>query len=123
MVLGDNVRHAREGGEGSEGTPRSGGREDEAYWRQQAAGHRAAMKRAEEQIAAAQSRLNALMADISLTNVGDPFREQTLEAERAKARQELEAAEQALEAAEDAFHAFEEEARRKAIPPGWLEER
>lgn len=112
-----------EGGEDGEGAGRSAGRNDEAYWRTQAASHRAALQRAERRIAAAQRRLNALMSDLVPTNVTDPFQQQTLEGERAKARRELEEAEKELELAEDAFHEFEEEARRKAVPPGWLEER
>jgi hypothetical protein len=113
-----------EGGEGGEGSGgRVGDRGDESYWRQQAAAHRAAMQRAERRIEAAQSRINALMSDVVPTNVGDPFQQQTLEAERAKARQELEDAQKELELAEDAFHAFEEEARRKGVPPGWVEGR
>jgi hypothetical protein len=109
-------------GEGEEG--RSGGRRnDEGNWRQEAAQHRARIKEAKLGIEAAQQRLNALMSDLVPTNVGDPFREQNLEAERAKARAELADAERNLERVEDAFHEFEEEARRKSIPPGWLEER
>lgn len=111
------------GGEGGEGAGRSAGRNDQAYWRTQAASHRAAMQRAEQRIAAAQQRLNTLMSDLVPTNPANPFQQQTLEAERAKARRELEEAEKELELAEDAFHEFEEEARRKAVPPGWLEER
>ena len=111
-------------GEGDEGrTSQSGRRDDQSYWRQQAAQHRANIKDAEQRIAAAQQRINALMSDLVPTNVGDPFQQQTLETNRANARRELEEAEQNLERAEDALHEFEEEARRMAIPPGWLEER
>jgi hypothetical protein len=111
-------------GSGDEGAGRrSGARNDENYWRGQAAQLRAAMKTAEQRIAAAQSRINALMSDAVPTNVGDPFQQQTLEAERVKARQELADAERELELAEDAYTEFEEEARRQAVPPGWVEER
>jgi hypothetical protein len=111
-------------GEGDEGrTRQSGRRDDQSYWQQQAASHRANIQDAERRIAAAQLRLNALLSDLVPSNVGDPFQQQTLEANRAEARRELEQAEQNLERAEDAFHEFEEEARRLAIPPGWLEER
>lgn len=111
-------------GEGDEGrTSQSARRNDQSYWRQQAAQHRANIKEAEQRIAAAQQRMNALLSDIVPTNVGDPFQQQTLEANRANGRRELEDAEKNLERAEDAFHEFEEEARRMAIPPGWLEER
>jgi hypothetical protein len=112
-----------EGGEGGERSGRTGDRGDESYWRQAATAHRAAMQRAEQRIEAAQLRINALMSDAVPSNVGDPFQQQTLEAERAKARKELEDAQKELELAEDAFHVFEEEARRKGVPPGWLEER
>jgi hypothetical protein len=120
---GEGSEGSGEGGEGGEGSGRSGDRGDESYWRQGATAHRAAMQRAEQRIEAAQLRINALMSDAVPTNVGDPFQQQTLEAERAKARKELEDAQRELELAEDAFHVFEEEARRKGVPPGWVEER
>jgi hypothetical protein len=120
---GEASEGSGEGGEGGEGSGRSGDRGDQSYWREQAAAHRAAMERAEKRIEAAQLRINALMSDAVPTNVGDPFQQQTLEAERVKARKELEDAQKELELAEDAFHVFEEEARRKSVPPGWLEER
>jgi outer membrane protein TolC len=81
------------------------------------------MARAGQRTKAAQERLNALMSDLVPTGVGDPFQQQTLEAGRAKARQELQDAEREFELAEDAFTEFEEGARRKGVPPGWLEER
>lgn len=112
-----------EGGSGEEGRARSSGRNDEAYWRAEAAKHYAAMAAADERRKAAQERLNALLSDLVPGGVNDPFQQQTLEAERAKARQNLQDAEKEFELAEDAFQAFEEEARQKGVPPGWLEER
>jgi predicted nucleic acid-binding Zn-ribbon protein len=50
----------------------------------------------------------------------DPNREQTRQAEIAKAQAELEAVKAGLETSRQALAALEEEARRKGIPPGWL---
>jgi len=110
------------GEEGAEGGARDAGRGDEAYWRTQTASRLAAIQKAQERIAAIQSRLSALLADLLPVGAADPFRQQTLEAEKAKARKELEEAELALERAEDAFQELEEEARRKGVPSGWVRE-
>jgi len=50
----------------------------------------------------------------------DPNREQTRQAEIAKAQAELEAVKAGLETSRQALAALEEDARRKGIPPGWL---
>ena len=74
-------------GEGDEGrTSRAHGARTRATGEQQAAQHRANIKDAEQRIAAAQQRINALMSDLVPTNVGDPFQQQTLETNRANAR-------------------------------------
>jgi hypothetical protein len=114
----------REGGgrEGGEGGPAGGDRGDEAYWRSQVESRLGAIRAAQQQVEAIQNRLNALNSDLLPGGAADPFRQETLEAEKAKARQELEEAKLQLERAEDAFQELEEEARRKGVPPGWVRE-
>lgn len=91
-------------------------------WRRDARTRREAISKAEASIAAVQARLDALLVDREPVNVLDPNRLQTLEADRAKARQELDAAKEELAKARQALEDLEEEARKKGIPPGWLRE-
>jgi hypothetical protein len=94
---------------------------DEAGWRFQAEARRNALQAAERRVATAQAQLNALMSDMAPTNVMDPNRLQTIEAEKVKVRQELETAKAELEKAKTVWSDFEEAARRKGVPPRWLE--
>jgi len=91
-------------------------------WRRDAKARRDAIARAEADVAAVQARLDALLVDRDPTNVLDPNRLQTLEAERAKAMQELEAAKEGLAKARQDLEDLEEEARKAGVPPGWLRE-
>jgi hypothetical protein len=91
-------------------------------WRRDARNRREAISKAEANVAAIQARLNALLVDRDPTNVLDPNRLQTLEADRAKASQDLEAAKEALAKARQALEDLEEEARKQGVPPGWLRE-
>jgi hypothetical protein len=108
-------------GEGDQGSS-SQGQQDEAAWRARARQARAEIRTADTRIETIQKRLNALLVDTSPTNVGDPFRLQTLEAERASARADLEQAKRGKEDALKALDDLQEEARRKNVPPGWLRE-
>lgn len=91
-------------------------------WRRDAKQRRDAVAGAEAKVAGIQARLDALLVDRNPTNVMDPSRLQTQEAERAKAMQELETAKAGLEKARQDLEDFEEEARRAGVPPGWLRE-
>jgi hypothetical protein len=91
-------------------------------WRRDAKASRDAISRAEAKVAAVQARLDALLIDRDPTNVGDPSRLQTVEAERAKGIQELETAKAELAKARQDLEDLEEEARKSGIPPGWLRE-
>ena len=91
-------------------------------WRRDAKARRDAIARAEAKVAAVQARLDALLIDRDPTNVMDPNRLQTLEAERAKATQELETAKGELAKAQQDLESLEEEARKSGVPPGWLRE-
>jgi hypothetical protein len=94
---------------------------DEMGWRFQAEARRNTLQAAERKVADIQARLDALMSDLAPTNVMDPNRLQTIEAEKAKARQDLEAAKGELAKAKSSWSDFEETARRKGVPPRWLE--
>jgi hypothetical protein len=107
---------------GTAGSEGDSARGSEAEWRERAAGARAGIKAAEGRIQKIQERLNALMVDTSPTNLGDPNRLQTLEAEKAKAREELDKATRDKQSAQKALEDLQEEARRKLVPPGWLRE-
>ena len=91
-------------------------------WRRDAKARRDAIKRAEAKVAAAQARVDSLLVDLNPTNVMDPNRLQTLEADRAKAAADLEAAKDELAKARQALEDLEEEARKSGVPPGWLRE-
>jgi hypothetical protein len=91
-------------------------------WRRDAKARRDAIKRAEAKVAGVQARLDALLVDLNPTNVGDPNRLQTLEADRAQARADLETAQDELAKARQALEDLEEEARKSGVPPGWLRE-
>ena len=94
----------------------------EREWRMRARKLRDALRTAEAKVAGGRVRLAALQDDLSPNNVMDPFRLQTLAAERAKARQEVEAAEKEAAEARKALEDLEDEARKKGVPPGWLRE-
>jgi hypothetical protein len=91
-------------------------------WRRDAKARRDAITRGEARVAAIQARLDALLIDRDPTNVGDPNRLQTVEAERAKGMQELETAKAELAKARQDLEDLEEEARKSGVPPGWLRE-
>jgi hypothetical protein len=101
-----------------------GGRPDPTrsaeHWRARAQERRTAISDAERTIVTIEERIAQLQNDLSPTNLADPNREQTRQAEIAKAREELEAARVALAEAQKALADLEEEARRLSIPPGWL---
>src|SRR5262249_15413807 len=99
-----------EGGEGGrDGQGGRAARGDEATWRAEHQRLQAAIDQAKEKIASVQARLDAMNSDLSPVGLGDPFRLQTLEAEKAKARDELEQAQKELALAEQALRDFEED--------------
>jgi chromosome segregation ATPase len=105
-------------GGGSEGSA------TEAYWRSRAEERRAAVTQAEGRIAAIEKQLEGLRLDMSpTTNVSDPYRLQTLQAQIRTAQTDLATARKQLEEARQALSDFEEEARRAGALPGWLRER
>jgi hypothetical protein len=91
-------------------------------WRRDAKARRDAISRAEAKIATIQARLDAMMVDLNPTNVGDPNRLQTLEADKAKAQADLDAVKDELAQARQGLEDLEESARKAGVPPGWLRE-
>jgi hypothetical protein len=94
-------------------------------WRQRAQSHREAVAAAAERVKQIESRLGELTNDMSANpgDLFDPSRMQKREAEKQKLVPELEEAKTALAAARQALAEFEQEARSKNVPPGWLEPR
>ena len=93
---------------------------EKAQWNARAEAARGEVREAEAKIAQIQDRIAALLTDREPTDLQNPFRLQTREAEIGKARQDLEAAQTALTTARKALADLEDEARRKSVPPGWL---
>lgn len=91
-------------------------------WRARAEAARAAVRGSETHVKQIEERIAMLNADVAPTGFGDPFRLQTLEAQKAQARAELDKAKEALSKAQKALEDLEDEARRQGIPPGWLRE-
>jgi hypothetical protein len=91
-------------------------------WRRDAKARRDAIARAETKVATIQAKIDALLLDMNPTNVGDPNRLQTVEAEKARAMADLEVAKEELEQARQGLESLEEEARKAGVPPGWLRE-
>jgi hypothetical protein len=97
--------------------------EEESGWRGRAKGLRDAVSSGEKTVMDLEGRIAELRNDRSPTNLMDPNREQTRQAEITKAQAALESAKAALEISRQGLADLEEEARRKGIPPGWLLER
>jgi hypothetical protein len=104
----------------SEGAGSRSAAEQEEGWRGRATALRDAISNAEKSIPEIEDRIAGLRNDRSPTNLMDPNREQTRQAEIAKAQAQLEAMKSGLETSRQALAALEEEARRKGIPSGWL---
>jgi hypothetical protein len=90
-------------------------------WRRDAKQRRDVIAGIEVKVKGLQSRFDALMADREPINVMDPNRLQTLEAEKAKLRAELEAAKDELARARQALEDLQEAARKEGVPAGWLD--
>jgi len=115
-----------EGGAEAPGTSESravGAAGAEADWRGRADALRAAASDAEKNIAALEARIAQLQLDRDPNPADqfDPNRLQKREAERGKAVEELTAARAGLAAARQALEGLREEARRKSVPPGWVD--
>lgn len=95
----------------------------ERYWRQRADRLREEIRGADQSVRQIEEKIAALRNDLAPTNLMDPNREQTRQAQIHAAIQELEAAKGRAADLRKALDDLEEEARRKGVPPGWLRER
>lgn len=90
---------------------------DETWWRQRAEALARQQGRLSEQRQAVQNRIDMLAADIAGRD--DPYQRATLEEDRRRALEELEALGRDADELVRTIHAFEESARRQAIPAAW----
>jgi hypothetical protein len=93
-------------------------KKDEAYWRGRITEARQNLARAEVFHDALQSRINALTTDFVARD--DPAQRRVIEADRLKALAELDRVTKEIAQFKKAIADIEEEARRAAVPPGWL---
>jgi len=93
-------------------------KKDEAYWRGRITEARQNLARSQVFHDALQSRINALTTDF--VNRDDPAQRRVIEADRLKALAELDRVTKEIAQSKKAIADIEEEARRAAVPPGWL---
>ena len=94
------------------------GARDQAYWRGRLTELQSQLDRDQTYVAALQSRINALTTDF--VNRDDPAQQAVLGRDRDKAVAELSRLKDAVRKTERAIADLHEEARRAAVPPGWL---
>jgi hypothetical protein len=99
-------------------TSDAGAAKDEKYWRGRMVTARGNLQRQELFLEALQSRVNALTTDF--VNRDDPAQRAQIAADRQKALAEMEAVRKDIEQAKKQIADLEEEARKAAVPPGWL---
>lgn len=92
----------------------------EARWRAIGAARRDALARAEARVAELDARITALRNDLSPVGLGDPNRQQTMQAGIAEARRDLEAARAAALLARQGVDSLEADALRAGALPGWV---
>jgi flagellar biosynthesis GTPase FlhF len=93
-------------------------KKDETFWRGRITEARQNLARAQVFQDALQSRINALTTDF--VNRDDPAQRRVIEADRLKALAELDRVKKEIAQFKKAIADIEEEARRAAVPPGWL---
>ena len=91
---------------------------DQAYWSKRKKDLQEKLDRGGTQVAAMQSRINALTADFSSHD--DPVQRAAIERERQRALDELAHLQQDIKDTQKALSELEEEARKAGVPPGWL---
>jgi hypothetical protein len=91
---------------------------DQAYWSGRIRDLRTALERNQTYLDALQSRINGLTTDF--VNRDDPAQRAAIARDRTRALAELERLTLQIENDRKAIVNFEEEARRAAVPPGWL---
>jgi hypothetical protein len=91
---------------------------DEAWWKERVTRVREELRRNEMFADALQTRINAFATDF--VSQDDPYRRAEIAQQRATAIAELDRVKADLDANRKAMATIEEEARRAAVPPGWL---
>lgn len=91
-------------------------------WADRAKAARDRVAETEAGISAIEARIAQLRTDRGVEGAMEPFRLQRIEADIAKAMDELEAAKKELAAARAEQESLFEEARRRGVPLGWLRE-
>ena len=91
---------------------------DEKWWRGRMAAARSTLERDEFLAASVQTRINSLQADV--VNRDDPAQQAMLRQQLGKALNELERLQKQIEADRKAIADIQVEARRAAVPPGWI---
>ena len=91
---------------------------DQAYWSGRTKELTTQLERDQAFAEALQSRINALTTDFSARD--DPAQRAVIGRDRQKALDELDRLTKAIQADKKAVADFQEEARRAAVPPGWL---
>jgi hypothetical protein len=91
---------------------------DQAYWSGRSKDLDAQLSRDQTFADALQTRINALTADFSARD--NPIQREQIGRDRQKAMDELDRLKKTIQADKKAIADFQEEARRAAVPPGWL---
>jgi len=112
---GSDARSAN--GKGADGKDQ-GGVKDQAYWSGRMKELGTQLERDQAFAEALQSRINGLTADFTARD--DPAQRAVIGRDRQKALDELDRVRKAIEADKKAVADLQEDARRAAIPPGWL---
>jgi hypothetical protein len=93
-------------------------KKDAAYWKGRIETARESLRRAEVFADALQSRINALSTEF--VNRDDPAQRAVVATDRQKALAELDRVRQEIQQHTKSIAAIQDEARRAAVPPGWL---
>lgn len=95
-----------------------GGTKDQKYWSSRRKDLESKLERDRVLADAMQSRINALTADFAARS--DPAQRSVIEADRKRALGELDTLQKSIKDDQKALADFDEEARKAAVPPGWL---
>jgi hypothetical protein len=90
----------------------------QAYWAGKQKALQSQLEQDQSYATAMQTRINALTTDF--TNRDDPVQRAQIDRDRQKALADLDRLTKAILADQKAIADFQEDARRAAIPPGWL---
>jgi hypothetical protein len=115
---GNDAKDQSQDKDGKDGAKDKGPVKDRAYWSDRMKELRTALDRDQTFADAMQSRINGLTADFSARD--DPAQRDAIGRDRQKAIDELDRLKKAIQTDKQAIADFEEEARRAAVPPGWL---